>query len=222
VEPAADEGAAAAGDEEPDLEDDGRVEGTTLYLPPEVVRGGAPTLAADAWALGCLTYQLLSGKPPIWVDSEVEEELRSRIVTFQFDDGGSDLASLSENARSFVAALMQADVSQRLAVTESAQHAFFEGTDVFALYKKPRGPEIAAASREAPQSDARWQKRQFSKIWTVMPSAQDYVPPETFGGKQAVTSVIPETELERDAPFSDEVGITPPTGRSSETGITSI
>eukprot|EP00435_Cladocopium_sp_Y103_P053108 s1285_g16.t3 len=72
---------------EEEIIDDGRVEGTMIYLPPEVVKGGMPTLASDAWALGCLLYQLLTGRPPVWADSELEEEIKSRIVSFQLDDG---------------------------------------------------------------------------------------------------------------------------------------
>merc|ERR1719410_2130784 len=107
--------------------DDNHVEGTTMYLPPEVVRGGMPTLATDAWALGCLQYQLLTGRPPIWVDSESEEELRSRIVGFRLDDGDSCMHTLSEHARSLVARLLEADVDARLSVVGAAGDQFFQG-----------------------------------------------------------------------------------------------
>lgn len=45
-------------DEEVNDEDDIRVEGTTAYLPPEVVLGAYPTTAADSWALGCVMFQV--------------------------------------------------------------------------------------------------------------------------------------------------------------------
>ncbi len=59
-------------------EDDNRIEGTTAYLPPEVAIGGTPTPAADSWALGCVLYQCLSGKPPIIGDTD--EQTVRRIV----------------------------------------------------------------------------------------------------------------------------------------------
>lgn len=203
AEPAEDEVAAAA--------DDGRAEGTTMYLPPEVVRGGRPTLATDAWALGCLQFQLLTGKPPIWVESESEEELRSRIVGFQWTDDYLDI--LSEQARKLVSRLLEPDVVKRLPVAGAASDQFFQGMDVFRLYAKPRGPEIAAAQRSAnPEGDERWQKRQFSKIWSVMPSPEDYQMPTTnasgngdgIKGLSIITN-IEETALEALAPFLDEV-----------------
>jgi len=187
------------------LVDDDRVEGTTMYLPPEVVKGAVPTYGADAWALGCLTYQLITGKPPIWVESEREEDLRSRIVSFTIDDGLFDRELLSENAHTFVAALLEADASKRMSVAESATSPFFEDLDVFSLHTRPRGPELPALEKAAPSGDARWQKRQFSKIWTVMPSPQDYEPPETFGSPQLPTTLISETDDEFNAPFNEEV-----------------
>lgn len=41
--------------------EDARIEGTTAYLPPEVIIGGYPTTAADVWALGIVLFQCISG-----------------------------------------------------------------------------------------------------------------------------------------------------------------
>lgn len=185
------------------VEDDGRVEGTTMYLPPEVVRGATPTFAADAWALGCVEYQLLTGRPPIWVDSEREEDLRSRIVSFTLESADEAMGSLSEAARGLASRLLEQDAERRLSVMGAAGDAFFEGTDVFTLYKKARGPELPVIDKAAPAGDERWQKRQFSKIWTVMPSPQDYVVPDTFSDQVACTQIV-ETDAECNAPFSED------------------
>ena len=56
------EGKDGSENENAEEEEDIRVEGTTAYLPPEVVVGAFPTSAADAWALGCVMYQCLSGR----------------------------------------------------------------------------------------------------------------------------------------------------------------
>merc|ERR1739848_475897 len=109
---------------------------------------------------------------------------------------------LSDSARALVGALMEQNPDARLSVPGAAEHYFFEGIDVFTLYQKPRGPELATAPA-APTTDARWQKRQFSKIWTVMPSAQDYTPPERFGGPSVAVVLIAETDAERNALFAE-------------------
>ena len=36
---------------------DSRLEGTAAYLAPEIVAGGRPSIASDAWAFGCTLYQ---------------------------------------------------------------------------------------------------------------------------------------------------------------------
>jgi hypothetical protein len=52
------------------------LEGTAAYLAPEVVRGGATSVLSDCWALGCVVYQCLTGRPPVW--AETQEEVRHR------------------------------------------------------------------------------------------------------------------------------------------------
>jgi len=197
--------ANAAGSSEAVLVDDERVEGTTLYLPPEVVRGSSPTLASDAWALGCLLSQLLSGKPPIWVDSEREEDLRSRIVSFSPSDGTNGLETLSEAAHNLVCKLLHTDPELRLPVAVAATDPFFEGLDVFALYRRPRGPDVPSFDKaNVPEGDERWQKRQLSKIWTVMPTSQNYMLPDTGATGRLGSSVINETDVEVGEAFCDD------------------
>jgi serine/threonine-protein kinase len=42
----------------------GRVVGTLDYLAPEVIKGEAAGPAADIYALGCVTYECITGRPP--------------------------------------------------------------------------------------------------------------------------------------------------------------
>jgi serine/threonine protein kinase len=42
----------------------GRVSGTVDYLAPEVIRGAPPSPAVDVYALGCMAYECLAGRPP--------------------------------------------------------------------------------------------------------------------------------------------------------------
>ena len=49
-----------------------RLEGTPAYLPPEILtkRVRLPGFAADAWALGCVTYFCLHGRPKFFGDND--------------------------------------------------------------------------------------------------------------------------------------------------------
>ena len=42
----------------------GQVLGTLDYLAPELVRGGEATPASDIYALGCVAFECLAGRPP--------------------------------------------------------------------------------------------------------------------------------------------------------------
>ncbi|OGQ80127.1 MAG: hypothetical protein A2289_12920 [Deltaproteobacteria bacterium RIFOXYA12_FULL_58_15] len=43
--------------------------GKPLYIPPESLKGGKPTLAWDIYALGMVMYKLLAGKPPFTAET---------------------------------------------------------------------------------------------------------------------------------------------------------
>jgi serine/threonine protein kinase len=42
----------------------GRVQGTLDYLAPELIRGEEATAASDVYALGCVAFECLAGRPP--------------------------------------------------------------------------------------------------------------------------------------------------------------
>jgi serine/threonine protein kinase len=54
----------AKGDAATVLTRPGHVVGTLDYLAPEVIRGGSAGPAADIYALGCVTYECIAGRPP--------------------------------------------------------------------------------------------------------------------------------------------------------------
>ena len=176
-----DEGASMSLDSEYEPTDDVRIEGTTAYLPPEVVMGAFPTPAADSWALGCVLYQCLSGRPPIL---EADETLtKNRIVSFDVKDSrnkddailfsGSHASSINTDARNLITRLLNRNSNERPSMSQVAEHDFFlqAGTDVFALYRQAAHPlDVGDVS---PVADAQWSRRQFSSIWAPQPQAYE-------------------------------------------------
>ena len=53
---------------------------TLPYASPEVVKGLKYNQKTDIWALGCLLYEMIAGKPAY--DSHSEEGLKSRIISY--------------------------------------------------------------------------------------------------------------------------------------------
>ena len=156
-------------------EEDNRIEGTTAYLPPELVIGGLPTYATDIWALGCVLFQCISGRPPILEDTD--EQTAQRIVSFHLNPSdsskdiflGCDETAFNENAKDLVRIMLHRDASQRPDAFEVSQCEFFDGIDIFNLHKRPAHP--LDVGTVAPASDAKWARRQFSSIWAPQPQA---------------------------------------------------
>jgi serine/threonine protein kinase len=144
-------------------EEDLRIEGTTAYLPPEVVIGGYPTTAADVWALGCVLFQCISGRPPILEDTD--HLTIQKIVTFSLASeeqnffGEWDASAFRYDAKALIRRMLHRDASCRPNIVQIAEAEFFEGMDIFALHKKLAHPLDVGSI--APDSDAKWSRRQF-------------------------------------------------------------
>ena len=112
------EGAADDDGDEADGADefaaDDRLEGTAVYLAPELVAGGGrPSVASDGWAFGCTLYQALCGRPPLW--AETQSETMRRIVRFEGIEQAEYPAAVPPLARDLISALLQPDPEKRLA-----------------------------------------------------------------------------------------------------------
>lgn len=161
-------------------EEDLRIEGTTAYLPPEVVLGEAPTAAADSWALGCVMYQCLSGRPPLLENDD--HTTKQKIVTFHMDEGhkqeedsdplfrDAHAADITPEARQLIRKLLSPR-EERPNMAQVTEDPFFEGADIFNLHRQPAVP--LDVGTVAPVEDATWSRRQYSSIWAPQPKAYD-------------------------------------------------
>ena len=165
-----------------DPNDDQRIEGTTNYLPPEVVLGAFPSPAADSWALGCVMYQCLTGRPPIIENDEVRT--KNRIVSFDPADSkassgfslfsDSHASKVEPTARDLILLLLSRHAAERPTMSQVGEHPFFQdsGVDVFALYQQPAHP-LDVGDVAPPTAEAQWSRRQLSSIWAPQPQAYD-------------------------------------------------
>jgi serine/threonine protein kinase len=186
-------------------EEDVRIEGTTAYLPPEVVMGSFPTTTADSWAFGCVLYQCLTGRPPL-LEAD-EDSTRNRIVSFDMHESRNAVdrlfqdthaSAIRSDARDLIKSLLERDPSKRPGMHQIAQHDFFTkaDVDVFNLHRQPAYPlDVGDVS---PSPDAQWARRQFSSIWAPQPVAYNISLPDedaTFAYyEMSLSGPIPEGE----------------------------
>jgi eukaryotic-like serine/threonine-protein kinase len=50
----------------------GMIMGTPLYMPPEQAAGSSVDLAVDVYALGCVCFEMLAGRPPFLAETNLE------------------------------------------------------------------------------------------------------------------------------------------------------
>lgn len=100
------------------LTDAGATAGTLPYLAPEVLRGGAPSVQSDAWALGVLVYQMATGELPFRGATPFELSVEIMVGT------PTKLAQLAEPLQSVVRRCLERDLAARLPDVREAANAF--------------------------------------------------------------------------------------------------
>jgi serine/threonine protein kinase len=98
--------------------------GTAEYVSPEVLEGESTTTKCDLWALGCLVFQLSTGRLPF--TGATDFLVWEKIVAFA--DGNRDevdFTSVSEDVEDLVRRLCRRDPLQRLCGDDLEAHAFF-------------------------------------------------------------------------------------------------
>jgi 3-phosphoinositide dependent protein kinase-1 len=109
--------------------------GTADYVSPEVLQNCNVGFSADLWALGCVIYQMLAGKPPFKAASEYLTF--QKIVSVEYDPLPERVCP---QARDLVEKLLQQTPSSRLGHADMAdlkRHAFFTGIDWSTLREDP-------------------------------------------------------------------------------------
>ncbi|KAJ6661988.1 hypothetical protein lerEdw1_012835 [Lerista edwardsae] len=107
-----------------------KLRGSTAYIAPEVINGADFSRASDLWSLGCLLYEMFTGRPPFF--SESVTELAEQILhddPFPPKQQGSALQKPSPAFLNLLESLLQKDPQKRLTWSELLQHPFWE--DVF-------------------------------------------------------------------------------------------
>jgi serine/threonine-protein kinase len=127
----------------------GAVVGTPSCLAPEQARGGPVDARADLYAMGCLVYELVSGRPPFTADSPVA------VIRAHLEDAPPPLQQVapgvSRRLAEVVHRALRKDPAERFA-TADAMRAALAGPGRPAPPRRPALPraagELELASRE--------------------------------------------------------------------------
>ena len=101
--------------------------GTAEFLAPEVVNYDFVSAPTDMWAVGVITYILLSGYSPFLGDNELETF--NNIPSCSYDFDVEEFENISEDAKSFICKLLLKNPLERLTVEQTLSHPWLRLTD---------------------------------------------------------------------------------------------
>ncbi|XP_029601087.1 serine/threonine-protein kinase ULK4 [Salmo trutta] len=105
-----------------------RIQGSPVYCAPEVVKGGDHSISSDLWALGCIFYEMFSGKPPFF--SETFSELIELILLQDPQSPrqmGASSCKPTQEFQSLLKGLLQKDPQKRINWAQLLAHPFWRG-----------------------------------------------------------------------------------------------
>lgn len=124
--------------------------GTAEYVSPELLTEKAATTVSDIWAIGCICYQMLAGRPPFKASNEYQ--IFQKITKLEY----SYPSYFPPLAEDFCRKILVLDPKQRLGgdgsgVKALMQHPFMDGID----WNKMRLRQVSAAvmSQLIPKED---------------------------------------------------------------------
>ncbi|KAJ4494043.1 kinase-like domain-containing protein [Lentinula edodes] len=141
-----------------------RFVGTAQYIAPELVVANESSESSDLWALGCVLYQMISGRFAFSALSEYLTLQKVKQVEYTFPEG------FDNNAKDLVQKLLVREPTDRLGAGEPSSslgmsalrsHPFFESIIWATLWTEPAPPILAGlVQREYPLGqgqDKDWQ-----------------------------------------------------------------
>ncbi|XP_018123009.1 serine/threonine-protein kinase ULK4 isoform X2 [Xenopus laevis] len=101
-----------------------RRKGSPVYAAPEVIKGADFSIASDIWSLGCILYEMFSGRPPFF--SESFSELLEKIISEDFHPPQGPAGSKpSTDFLALLNSLLQKDPQKRITWSELLRHPFW-------------------------------------------------------------------------------------------------
>lgn len=131
--------------------------GTAEYIPPELLKYNQSGYESDFWALGCIIYQMIVGKPPFKAATEYETFERIVDVNYSFPD--PQKYPIPSSIIDIVKQLLCENPEERLGLDRIQLHPWFK--------------------------DINWDDKE--KMWGPVPKLEPYKPEQYFKLKRTRT-----------------------------------
>ena len=118
-------GAAKHISQSSDFTDSKSLTGSPYWMAPEVVRRSGHSFPSDIWSLGCVTIEMLTGKPP-WSDKSKQAIVILRLLS-ETTSPPVFPSSASTHCRSFLDLCLRMDPKRRATAMELLNHPFITG-----------------------------------------------------------------------------------------------
>ncbi|KAI8332738.1 kinase-like domain-containing protein [Choanephora cucurbitarum] len=94
--------------------------GTPGYMAPEIFKKTGHSKPVDMWAIGVITYFLLSGYTPFERDNNIEEMNAIMHADYNYDDACWD--NISDSAKNFIDRCLTIDANERITAHQALEH----------------------------------------------------------------------------------------------------
>jgi eukaryotic-like serine/threonine-protein kinase len=180
------------GTEQARLTRDGAVFGTPAYMSPEQVRGqGAVDARADLWALGCITYECLTGRT-VWSTDQGVAMTFAQIAQGVLPDPGALRTDLPAGFKAWFEKALHRDIAQRFQSPKEFADELLIAMDMgTADSRRDASQEILLNPRASTAS-----KTDVAPLTEMKLSVPDADPPRNSSGETPQPSV-PEAPVKK-------------------------
>ncbi|TRZ25045.1 hypothetical protein HGM15179_002062 [Zosterops borbonicus] len=176
------------------------VQGLPLYTAPEAIKGDNFCRASDLWSLGCLLYEMFTGKPPFL--SESRSELIEKILSEDPLRPGPEGSASHKPSAEFISlldGLLQKDPQKRLNWTELLQHPFWKGS-LSQCGGESADRQGTSLSREDTESSVSWSAKgsvdAHKSLDNLSSSRADLKPPSSSFKIETQTELRPKSVVD--------------------------
>jgi serine/threonine protein kinase len=148
------------------------INGTLIYLAPEILNKEELTFKADIYCLGCIIYELFTGNN--LYNNIKKEKIIEEILNKDFINKQIDLLSekISENLKNLLKKMLEKDVEKRFNLEDIKSHEFF--IDVKWEEIKEKKNKIIINLNEYRKKNLEKEKNEFNKINEIEFDDNDY------------------------------------------------